>query len=120
MSDTRLPLSQPVRWKSFAVSKTVSLTASHAIRVLPGFETEVAPPRQQRRSRVVHTAFGGDNKLAGWPVVALGDYRPTYVAEEVYRELTARIETRIAEFERVVAEDVAAFNKAAAGAKLGG
>jgi photosystem II stability/assembly factor-like uncharacterized protein len=60
------------------------------------------------------------DKLTGLaPVVALGDYRPTDVAEEVYRDLTARIEARIAEFEQVVAEDVAAFNKAAAGAKLG-
>jgi photosystem II stability/assembly factor-like uncharacterized protein len=53
------------------------------------------------------------------PAVALGDYRPTDQAEEVYAELTGKIEEQLARFEAVVAKDVAAFNATAAGAKLG-
>ncbi len=59
-------------------------------------------------------------KLAGLPaVVALGDYRPTDAAEAVFAELTARIESEIARFESLLAEDLKAFNRLAADAEFG-
>ncbi len=53
------------------------------------------------------------------PVIALGDYRPTDVAEVVFASLKERIETQIARFETLVSDDLAAFNKLVAGAGLG-
>jgi hypothetical protein len=53
------------------------------------------------------------------PVVALGDYQPTEGAEEVFANLSERIESVIAEFEALLKEDVAAFNKQVAKAGLG-
>lgn len=52
-------------------------------------------------------------------VVALGDYRPTDVAEEVFAELQARIEEQINRFDQLARTDVTAFNKQVADAKLG-
>jgi hypothetical protein len=60
-------------------------------------------------------------KLAGLPgAVNLGDYRPTDAAEEVYADLTDRIEAEIAKFDDLVKTDVAAFNASLASAKHGG
>jgi photosystem II stability/assembly factor-like uncharacterized protein len=53
------------------------------------------------------------------PAVGLGDYRPTAAAEEAFTDFTGRIEPQIAAFEKLVAEDLAEFNKAASKAKLG-
>jgi len=50
--------------------------------------------------------------------VALGDYRPTDVAEEVLSEVQRRIDEQIAAFERRLAEDLPAFNTRLAEAKL--
>jgi len=50
--------------------------------------------------------------------VALGDYRPTDVAEEVLSEVQRRIDEQIAAFERLLAEDLPAFNTRLAEAKL--
>jgi hypothetical protein len=60
-------------------------------------------------------------KLGGLPgAVNLGDYRPTDAAEQVYAELTERIEAEIARFDALVKTDVAALNESLAKAKLGG
>jgi len=51
------------------------------------------------------------DKLAALPpAVALGDYRPTDAAGEVYADLTARIDAEIARFDALVADDLLAFN----------
>ena len=50
--------------------------------------------------------------------VALGDYRPTDVAEEVLSELQSRIDEQINAFERLLADDLPAFNTRLAEAKL--
>jgi hypothetical protein len=42
--------------------------------------------------------------------VALGDYRPTDVAEEVFSELQSRIDEQSTAFERLLVDDVPAFN----------
>jgi photosystem II stability/assembly factor-like uncharacterized protein len=52
-------------------------------------------------------------------VVALGDYRPTDVAEEVLTDLQARLDEQITRFEKLLADDLAAFNTRVADAKLG-
>ena len=50
-------------------------------------------------------------KLAEFPaVVALGDYRPTDGAEEFFSDLKGRIEVRLAEFEKIVADDLPGFS----------
>jgi hypothetical protein len=49
-------------------------------------------------------------KLGGLaPVVGMGDYRSTDVAEVVYGDLTERIEAQLARFNALVADDVAAL-----------
>jgi photosystem II stability/assembly factor-like uncharacterized protein len=50
--------------------------------------------------------------------VALGDYRPTDVAEEVLSEVQSRIDEQINAFERLLADDLPAFNTRLAEAKL--
>jgi hypothetical protein len=50
--------------------------------------------------------------------IALGDYRPTDVSDEVLGGLQTRIDEQIASFERLVAEDLPAFNARLAEAKL--
>ncbi|MDQ3225592.1 MAG: glycosyl hydrolase [Chloroflexota bacterium] len=50
--------------------------------------------------------------------VALGDYRPTDVSDEVFVEVKSRIDEQIASFARLLAEDLPAFNKRLAKAKL--
>ena len=50
-------------------------------------------------------------KLAGLtPLVALGDYRPTDAAEEVFEDLSQRIEAELARFDNLVAQELPAFN----------
>jgi hypothetical protein len=44
------------------------------------------------------------------PLVALGDYRPTDAAEEVFEDLTERIEAELAGFDKLVADELPAFN----------
>ncbi len=51
--------------------------------------------------------------------VGLGDYRPTDAAETVYGELKTRIDEQIGLFDRLVADDLPAFNDRLAEAKLG-
>jgi len=51
--------------------------------------------------------------------VALGDYRPTDSAEEVFTMLKGQIEEQITLFETLVAAELATFNKLAAEAGLG-
>ncbi len=51
--------------------------------------------------------------------VALGDYRPTAAAEEVFVMLKGQIEEQIGLFEKLVAEELPTFNKIAAEAGLG-
>ena len=59
-------------------------------------------------------------KLSSLPNdVQLGDYRPTDAAEAVFVELAAKIDAVIAEFDALVSGDLAAFNAAAASAKIG-
>ncbi len=53
------------------------------------------------------------------PVVALGDYRPTDAAEEVFVDLSGRIEAEIDRFEALVKKRLPAFNRKATAAKLG-
>ena len=50
--------------------------------------------------------------------VALGDYRPTDVAEEVLSEVQSRVDEQIIAFERLLVEDLPAFNTRLAEAKL--
>ena len=50
--------------------------------------------------------------------VSLGDYRPTDVADEVFSEVQSRIDEQIAAFERLLADDLPAFNTRLAEAKL--
>jgi hypothetical protein len=50
--------------------------------------------------------------------VGLGDYRPTDAAEEVFAAVQGRIEEQITAFERLLAEDVPAFNARLEDAKL--
>jgi hypothetical protein len=50
--------------------------------------------------------------------VGLGDYRPTDVADEVLVDLQTRIDEQIAAFDRLLADDLPAFNKRLADAKL--
>jgi photosystem II stability/assembly factor-like uncharacterized protein len=52
-------------------------------------------------------------------VVGLGDYRPTDVSEEVLADLQGRLDEQITRFERLLADDLVAFNARVAGAKLG-
>jgi photosystem II stability/assembly factor-like uncharacterized protein len=51
--------------------------------------------------------------------VALGDYRPTDAAEELFEDLKVRIDQELARFEQVVASDLAAFNSRVAAAEMG-
>jgi photosystem II stability/assembly factor-like uncharacterized protein len=50
--------------------------------------------------------------------IALGDYRPTDVADEVFGEVRSRIDEQIAAFERLLADDLPGFNSRLAGARL--
>ncbi len=50
--------------------------------------------------------------------VSLGDYRPTDVSDEVFSDVQTRIDEQIASFERLLADDLPAFNKRLAKAKL--
>jgi hypothetical protein len=50
--------------------------------------------------------------------VALGDSRPTDGADEVFSEMQSRIDQQIAAFERLLVDDVPAFNTRLAKAKL--
>jgi hypothetical protein len=51
--------------------------------------------------------------------VSLGDYRPTDVADEVLSEVQSRIDEQITAFERLLANDLPAFNTRLTEAKLG-
>jgi photosystem II stability/assembly factor-like uncharacterized protein len=50
--------------------------------------------------------------------VALGDYPPTDVSDEVFRDLQTRIDEQTAAFDRLLAEDLPAFNRRLAEARL--
>ncbi len=53
------------------------------------------------------------------PAVALGDYRPTDAAEAVFAEFSQKIEAQITEFEKLLKDDLPAFNAKIAKAGLG-
>jgi hypothetical protein len=58
-------------------------------------------------------------KLAGLPeAVQLGDYRPTDAAEEAFVDMTARIETVISDFDKLVDGELADLNTAAGAAAV--
>ena len=60
------------------------------------------------------------DKLTGLSaVVALGDYPPTDAAEAVFADLTTKIDRQRAHIDKVLADDLTAFNKQATRAKLG-
>jgi len=50
--------------------------------------------------------------------VALGHYRPTDVADEVFSEVQGRIDQQITAFERLLDDDLSAFNTRLAEAQL--
>jgi photosystem II stability/assembly factor-like uncharacterized protein len=50
--------------------------------------------------------------------VALGDYRPTDVSDEVLSDLQTRLDEEIAAFDQLLADDLPAFNRQLAKAKL--
>jgi hypothetical protein len=53
-------------------------------------------------------------------VVALGDYRPTDAAENVFADLKSRIDPQIDAFESLVDKEVSALNAKLLEANLGG
>ena len=58
-------------------------------------------------------------KLGGLPeAVQMGDYRPTDAAEEAFVDMTARIETVIADFDKLVDGEIADLNAAAGAAAV--
>jgi photosystem II stability/assembly factor-like uncharacterized protein len=60
-------------------------------------------------------------KLSGLPaVVALGDYRPTDAAEEVFADLKARLDPQIKAFDDLIGKEVPTLNKLVSDAELGG
>jgi len=62
----------------------------------------------------------GDNEAGEvHDVVQLGDYRPTDSAEAVFDALKGRIEAVIEEFDALVSQELDAFNREAAKARVG-
>ena len=60
------------------------------------------------------------DKLAGLTAVAaLGDYRPTNSAENVFTDLVKRIDEQVNEFNTLIGREVPKFNRKAESAKLG-
>ena len=51
--------------------------------------------------------------------IQLGDYRPTDQAEDVYKELSGKIDKVIKRFDALVKDDLIKLNTAIAEAKLG-
>jgi hypothetical protein len=68
--------------------------------------------------RVDWETYNHGVRLLGKLTVGLGDYRPTDAANEVFAAVQGRIEEQITAFERLLAEDVPAFNARLEEAKL--
>ncbi len=89
-------------------------------RVLELEKTLVVPDLRPGWADAINEGARLWEKLTGLSaVVALGDYPPTDAAEAVFTDLTKKIERQRAQIDKVLAEDLATFNKQATRAKLG-
>jgi len=89
-------------------------------RVLELEKTLVVPDLRPGWADAINEGARLWEKLTGLSaVVALGDYPPTDASEAVFADFTGKIDRQRAHIDKLLADDLAAFNKQAARAKLG-
>lgn len=102
-----------------ADQKDLKDQAAAIIKKLTAVEEELIQTRIRSSQDALNYPIKLNNKLAALTAsVDGGDFAPTNQAYDVYNDLTAKIDAQLANFAKVKAEDIAAFNKAFTGKGL--